>query len=648
MSNDKVYDVVIVGAGACGSVLANQLAAEGKKVLVLDAGDAIPDDRSPYMENFFMARAKTPESPYPTTEPRGPKQLFPLPNPSTLATPRPTILQLSQWRDPKQSYLVQPQTPKDPAPDPKTGELRQMPFASTYERVAGGTMWHWLGTSLRHVPHDLTMYSTYGKGVPNSPFDPNSDWPITYTELQGLYGQAESEIGVSASVAEQAPLKDAIGLTYPTGYEYPLPPIPTSLVDDTVSAGLGTYSVGSGVPQDPNRYPVFVSPTPAGRNSVPYQGRRVCAGNTNCIPICPIQAKWDPTVSMNNALNTGNVDIIYHAVACNVVLGSDGKNVAGIDYLTYDKGDAPGTPKRATARGKAYVLAAHAIENAKLLLMSNNGKGIANTSGQVGQNLMDHVIYLSWAIMPPGKPSIFGYRGPLATAGIESLRDGAFRKYRCAFRIEIGNEGWNFPEGDPYNTTTDLVLGTNQAGLNPKSERLGGAELALRLNQLFTRQFRLGFLMEQTPQAKNRVILDTTNLDGLGLPRPKIIDYGLDEYTLNGFRAARQIASEIYAKVGAEEHTDFSSQTQEPGYFVLDGKPCRYYGAGHVVGTHRMGTNGAHAVVDASQRSFDHPNLWVVGSGSFPTIATANPTLTLIALAFKSASSILSSLSTLN
>jgi choline dehydrogenase-like flavoprotein len=45
--------------------------------------------------------------------------------------------------------------------------------------------------------------------------------------------------------------------------------------------------------------------------------------------------------------------------------------------------------------------------------------------------------------------------------------------------------------------------------------------------------------------------------------------------------------------------------------------------------------------VDASQRSHDVPNLWIVGSGSLPTACTANPTLTLMALAFKSASSIL-------
>jgi len=57
-----------------------------------------------------------------------------------------------------------------------------------------------------------------------------------------------------------------------------------------------------------------------------------------------------------------------------------------------------------------------------------------------------------------------------------------------------------------------------------------------------------------------------------------------------------------------------------------------------------MGDDPKTSVVDASQRSHDIPNLWIVGSGSFPTVATANPTLTLMGLAFKSAKSILASL----
>ena len=640
------YDVVIVGAGVSGNLIAKQLGLAGKKVLILEAGLAVPDSREEYMNNFYLALAKTPESPYPALAGRKGSQANPageLPDPATLPTPRATVLGLGQA--PNKSYLVQAQpTGQNAPPDPKTGEIRGLQFSSTYERNGGGTSWHWLGTSLRELENDIQLYTKYGHGV---------DWPLTYTELQSLWALAEKEIGVAASVVQQEPL-DVVGLEYPPGYQYPMGPIPTSIVDQTVSGGVSGLQVPGTLPDtpggsDPTMYDVFVTPTPAGRNSEPYDDRRVCAGNTNCIPICPIQAKWDPTVTLGKALDTGNVTVSYQSVAYNVDVS--GQSVTGIDYYVWsrdDQGNLQKVSKSVTA--KIYVLACHAIENAKLLLLSNNQKGIANTSDQVGRNLMDHPLYLSWALTDQ---PIWGYRGPLATAGIESLRDGEFRKYRASFRMEIGNEGWNFAVGDPYTTARDFITGTNDSNLNDggpngKPVRLGGTALALKLNNLLTRQFRIACMFDQSPLADNRVTLDVdpntgkpNHTDGLGIPRPKV-EYGMDPYTMEGFRMAAFVCSAIYKQMGATEFTRTS--VGATGDFTYRGQNYHYYGAGHLVGTHRMGNDPYTSVVDASQRSHDLPNMWVVGSGSFPTVCTANPTLTLMALAFKSADSIVAAL----
>ena len=83
-------------------------------------------------------------------------------------------------------------------------------------------------------------------------------------------------------------------------------PIPPSTVDEAVSAAMVGMSVDG--------TPLTVTSTPAGRNSQPYQHRRVCVGNTNCIPICPIQAKFDPSVTINDALATGNLEVRYRSV----------------------------------------------------------------------------------------------------------------------------------------------------------------------------------------------------------------------------------------------------------------------------------------------------------------------------------------------
>ena len=60
-------------------------------------------------------------------------------------------------------------------------------------------------------------------------------------------------------------------------------------------------------------------------------------------------------------------------------------------------------------------------------------------------------------------------------------------------------------------------------------------------------------------------------------------------------------------------------------------------GAGHIIGTARMGNDPKTSVVDRDLRSHDHPNLFILGSAVFPTSATANPTLTIAALSLRAA-----------
>jgi choline dehydrogenase-like flavoprotein len=103
-------------------------------------------------------------------------------------------------------------------------------------------------------------------------------------------------------------------------------------------------------------------------------------------------------------------------------------------------------------RGAVVVLAAHAIENPKILLMSD---GLANDSGQVGRNLMDHVQFELIATFPE---SVYPFRGPQSVTSIEDFRDGDFRQQRSAFRMTIGNDGWG-RTGSPAAVIGNLVGG---------------------------------------------------------------------------------------------------------------------------------------------------------------------------------------------
>jgi len=609
MCADKVgsYDAVIVGSGISGALIAKVLGQAKKKVLLLEAGEKLPPNVNAYMDRFLMTTAKVPESPYPPELFTGNK----LTDPGTINAGRPTVLSLGangkfgDWQDPKQSYLIQ----KGP-----------LPFASTYERLNGGTCRHWLGTSLRFVPRDFEM-KNYADSFPN--------WPIGYAELERWYGDAEREIGVAADAGDQ----NYLGITF--SRPYPMPKIPPSRVDMAVDKALPGLKI-PGIGLDDLEWKV--SNTPAARNSQPYQERRVCAGNTNCIPICPIQAKYDPSVTLADATRTGNVEIWYRCVASNVAVDGNGR-VSGIDYIVYD-GDTGPVVRRGRVSAKVYILAGNAIETPRLLLMSTNEgrtpKGVGNRrdgSGVIGKYLMDHPLYLAWALAPE---PVWGYRGPLSTGGIEVCRDGDFRKDRAAFRIEIGNEGWNFPIQDPDTTTVDLVNGWN-VSKTASGEPLFGAALVKELNDKLSRQFRLGFLIEQTPDATNAVTLSSTAKDRLGLPRPEIT-YDLSDYTKRGLAAAKTAASAIFKAMNAKEFTGLHPDNPASFFWPSGQKKERieYFGAGHIVGTHRMGAQ-ADSAVDDMQRSWEHDNLYLVGSGSFPTVATGNPTLTIAALCLRTA-----------
>jgi choline dehydrogenase-like flavoprotein len=642
MANDNI-DVVIVGSGFAGALIANELAKQGKRVVILEAGGKIPSDINAYMGRFYKASAKVPESPYtPTMFDIDGQFSGDLNNPSKMPAGRPTVMTLGDWSDPKKSYLEQMQKREDGQPG--------TPFASTYNRVAGGTS-HWLGTCLRFVPNDFRMKTLYGKAEADF-----VDWPIGYDHLVDWYGKAEAELGVSADVEDQKYLDIHFSQKFPG---YPMPRIPESLTDGAVKRALAKLSPAEteflGMKSPPTE--IRVRGLPAARNSEPYRNRRACAGNTNCIPICPIQAKYDPTITLNEALNHHNVTMMSHTVASEVVVDGTG-HVSEIKYIRYGidtdiKQKTLQNLRRVegSIKAKIFVIAANAIETSRLLLMSKNdalpNKTVANRSGMVGRHLMDHPYYVAWGL---AKDQVFPYRGPLITSGIGDLCDGPFRDKRGAFRMDIGNEGWNFVVAgsaigaDPDVTAIDLINGINRSGINADGNNgkgLFGQSLVTALNSTMTRQFRVGFLIEQTPDPHNRVTL-SDQTDGLGLQRPQIA-YNIGPYAKRGIVAAKQLQNLLFRRMGAtEKKFDFTEPAKDdPTNFAAkvgnETVTLNYTGAGHIMGTYRMGTDPTQSVVDSFQRSHDHDNLYLVGSGTFPTGATANPTLTIAALALRTA-----------
>jgi glucose dehydrogenase len=615
-------DVAIVGSGFAGSLIAKELSqnpidtSNGKRrlnVVILEAGPGVQPNVNGYMRNFYKANAKVPESPYPPALASAP---------SAVAAGRPSFSGAT-WKDPEKAYFDQ----KDSS----------LPFKSTYERLAGGTL-HWMGLTPRLVPNDFRMNEQYKLPFPN--------WPISYETLMPWYEKAEAELGVSGDVADHS----FAGLTFSPGYAFPMPRIPPSLFDQHVNETLSHLTdaeteslefLGTAAPVTS----LTARSLPAARNSQPYRNRRTCAGNTSCIPICPIQAKYDATITLNEATNNG-AKLMDRTVASEILVDANNR-VSGINFITYKDEAGPKTGS-GCIKAKIYIIAANGIETPRLLLMSKNPQnpnGVANSSGMVGCNLMDHPQFLSWGLLPV---QVFPYRGPLVTSAIGDLCDGPFRAKRAAFRISLGNEAWSATVGgsggDPHVTTLDFINGVNLSGLNKKdstqltdNSALFGARLRDTLGNLISRQFRIAFAVEQSPDPKNQVTLSSAT-DALGLPRPKIA-YNLSDYTKQGIAAAFRLKKVIFAKLGAEDFTQ-TGDGDPAGFDVeVESKTVRltYGGAGHVMGTYRMGNDPKTSVVDSFQRSHDHANLYLVGSGTFPTVGTANPTITLSALALRTA-----------
>ncbi|MGO6670879.1 GMC oxidoreductase, partial [Rhizobium ruizarguesonis] len=118
--------------------------------------------------------------------------------------------------------------------------------------------------------------------------------------------------------------------------------------------------------------------------------------------------------------------------------------------------------------------------------------------------------------------------------------------------------------------------------------------------------------------------------------------FTVPEYTMKGAAYGRQFARTVFTRLGAQDHTHYDSR--DFGYAAYEGQGYAIRGGNHLAGTHIMGTTKTNSVVDKNQRSWDHENLYLVGGGSMPTIGTANVTLTLAAMCFRSGRDILKSL----
>ena len=430
-------------------------------------------------------------------------------------------------------------------------------------KAVGGSTLHWNGIALRPQAHELRALSAYG-AVEGASL---ADWPVSLAELAPWYALAEERLGVSG-----------------TGGRPLHPPTNHYKVLAAGAKAIGYTKVGNG------RLAI---------NTGERDGRPGCQQLGFCNQGCKVSAKWSTLVSeIPRAEATGKLDLRNPAMAVRIEHDARGR-ASAVVYR-----DAAGALHR--QRAHTVVLAANAIETARLLLLSHSSlfpHGLANGAGHVGRHYMRHVAHLTYAaferpvnmhrgIVTPGVVFDEARHDPArGFAGGYLMQAAAMAPVSLALLLEP--QGW----------------GTGYAGFIERYDRLAG----MLMNG------------EELPRHDNRVTLSDTVRDGAGQPVAKVHVAEHPQTLAMRGHFERQSAA-LYRAIGARE--------------VRHGQPLS---ATHNMGTCRMSARPADGVVDRIGRTHEVANLWIADGSVFPTSTSSNPTLTIVAWALRLAANLAAS-----
>jgi choline dehydrogenase-like flavoprotein len=456
----------------------------------------------------------------------------------------------------------------------------------------GGSTLHWGGRVARFPRKDFEMETRYGVA---------SDWPIGYDDLKPYYAEAERAFGVAGT--DDNPFEP------PRDEPYPMDAFPPSyfdsmFIDACEELDIVTHSV------------------PNARNSEPYDGRSPCVGYGTCIPVCPSGAKYSADVHARKAESEG-ARLIDRAMVRRLEHDDSGERLTAAVYRTPD-----GETHRQTAG--TFVLAAGAVENARLLLLSSSPQhpdGLANSSDAVGRYFMDHP-YIG----------VYGQLGE--PTGQHRIGFGTTESYHFyepegqpppgSFKLQAENDtGPTIPElalkqREPVADMNRLLGRPTGAALAELAENdrpiEWGDDLVETIREEYGNHFQVLAEIEPLPDPENRVTLSEDRTDQFGDPVPDI-SWDRGEYSRRTAERAFEVIEEIIEQFDAEVKWTERGQT--------------WKGAGHSSGTTRMGTDPDESVVDPNLRTHDVENLYVAGASTFVTIGASQPTLTIAATSLR-------------
>jgi glucose dehydrogenase len=455
----------------------------------------------------------------------------------------------------------------------------QLPRDLDYVQVTGEYRRSVMGERRMRVGGSATSWSAITPRMIPSDFKTKTlfgygdDWPIGYDALEPYYCQAEALLGVSGTDADNP-------FAPPRSRPHPLPPFALSYDDRILADRLQQHGI-------------VMHTTPQARTRESYEDRPGCQNYGAC-HVCPIGARYSPMYHLQKAVSSGRCTIVPNVSVRRIVADRSGR----VTSLVYQPNDG-GTQQEFDARW--IVLAAGAVESARLLLLSKSDaqpNGLGNESGHVGAHLAFHHVWKTDLTFPE---PLFPERVGAWTGQSHQFVDGPERGRYAGIKLELASRSPIEYVGVPDAITGEQVL--------EKMRPL-----------LRTRQ--VGFHAESPTSERNSVTLSTER-DRLGDPFAHL-HYESSEIDYETHRFAAQLLDRIAESTGADKAA-MPAATQ-------------YSNGAHHMGTCRMGFGPSDSVVDSFGRVHSSPNLFLAGSSIFCGPSGAmNPTLTIVALALRSA-----------
>lgn len=576
------YDVIVVGSGAAGGQTAYTLAMEGAKVLMLEAGrNYDPVAETPMFNTNDTAplrAAGTPDKPFGFHD-------------ATID---------GGWEVPGEPYT-------NASDDPK----RQ--FTWWRARMLGGRTNHWGRIALRNGPYDFKPHSRDGLGF---------DWPISYEDVAPYYDKVEMLIGVYGT-------NEGLENT-PNSPEGVLQPAPQLRASERYTQKHGK---GLGVPVIPIHRAVLSqrldsarlakklhpdNPTAQRVLAQAMEERAACFWATNCGRGCSIKANYQSTtVHLPPALASGNLDILTDAMGYRVLLNDAGK-ATGVSYIDRK------TREEKTVSARIIVLAASSAESVRMLLNSKSPRhpnGVANSSGLVGKYIMDTVgagfdgQVPALENLPLHNEDGAGGAHAYVPWWLYKEQHAGKLGFARGYHLEFG--------GGRFMPSTYTVAGL---------EWLTGGSYGAKFKEDARRYYGsfVGFAGrgEMIPNDDSFCEIDPTVKDMWGIPVLRF-HWKWSEHETRQAKHMQETAAALIDAMGGR----YRGKPQE------DGADAIHAGGNiiHEVGGTIMGAEPRKSVTNQWCQTWDVRNLFVTDGGPFVSNADKNPTLTIMALAWRSA-----------